>query len=180
MRTFARLALTIVITMIITIGFATAAGTEEQGLHEFWTLDLEGQETTQQIFAPYELTMINVWATYCSPCLEEMPALAQLQKEFAPKGVNIIGIVSDVNFSNEEAFAKSIGTAKYIIQETGADYTHLLPSEDLYNLRLKDVQVVPETFFVDNKGNIVGETYYGARDTKTWRGIMESTLADLD
>ena len=66
------------------------------------------------------------------------------------------------------------------MQITGADYMHMIPSEDLYNLRLKDLQVVPETFFVDSKGNIVGETHYGARDKEAWRNIIESTLELLD
>ena len=54
------------------------------------------------------------------------------------------------------------------------------PSEDLYNLRLKNVQVVPETFFVDNKGTIVGETIYGARDKAAWKKIIESHLKLVD
>ena len=40
-----------------------AAGTPEQGLQEFWTLNLQGDEISQDVFADNELNMINVWAT---------------------------------------------------------------------------------------------------------------------
>jgi alkyl hydroperoxide reductase subunit AhpC len=109
-----------------------------------------------------------------------MPALAELHEEYADQGVNIIGLVTDISFTDQESFSKSIATAHQIVQMTGADYMHMIPSEDLYNLRLKDLQVVPETFFVDSKGNIVGETHYGARDKEAWKSIIESTLELLD
>ncbi|WP_422482240.1 TlpA family protein disulfide reductase [Pleomorphochaeta sp. DL1XJH-081] len=168
-----------IVLMVITVSLF-AAGTPEQGLQEFWTLDLKGEEISQEVFADNKLNMINVWATYCSPCLTEMPALAELHEEYADQGVNIIGLVTDISFTDQESFSKSIATAHQIVQMTGADYMHMIPSEDLYNLRLKDLQVVPETFFVDSKGNIVGETHYGARDKEAWKSIIESTLELLD
>ncbi len=185
MYTYRKRILFVAIGILVSLSLLTGAGNAEQktqqqteqGLHEFWTMTLQGEEVTQEIFAPYTLTMINVWATYCPPCLHEMPALAELQKEYKDKGVNIIGIVSDINdFSNQEAVTQGLMTANYIIHETGAHYMHLLPSEDLYNLRLKNLQVVPETFFVDSRGTIVGETIQGARDKSAWTSIIEDTL----
>jgi len=150
-----------------------------QGLTDFWTMDLNGNEITQAIFAPYKLTMVNVWATFCPPCLQEMPDLAELHKEYKDKGVNIIGIVTDVYHSNQQIFNRNLSTANLIIEKTGADYLHLLPSEDLVNARLKNVQAVPETFFVDSKGNFVGQTYVGARSKAVWKTVIENTLARL-
>ena len=40
--------------------------------------DLEGNPVTQDIFSQSRLTMANVWATYCNPCLSEMPGLGEL------------------------------------------------------------------------------------------------------
>lgn len=184
MHNHTRRAVALTILLIMVLSVAGAAGSTEieepKGLFEFWSLDMTGEDVTQEIFAPYKLTMINVWATYCPPCLHEMPILAELERAYEEKGVNIIGIVNDLNFSSQEAFSRSVATAHQIIQQTGAAYTHLIPSEDLYNLRLKDVQVVPETFFVDSKGTIVGETIYGARDKTGWINIIETTLQLVD
>lgn len=180
MNTFGKRTVVVLITIVAILSVLGAAGEAESGLHEFWTLNLNGEEVTQEIFSDSKLNMINVWATYCSPCLYEMPALAELHEEYASQGVNIIGLVTDIDFTDQQAFSKSIQTANYVVRETGADYVHMIPSEDLYNLRLKDVQVVPETFFVDSKGTIVGETHYGARDKEAWKSIIDSTLALLE
>lgn len=146
-------------------------------LTSFWTIDLNGSEITQEIFANSELTMINVWATFCPPCLQEMPALAQLSKEYNSSEFQVIGIVTDVYHSNQNVFARNLQTANQIIARTGASYIHLLPSQDLHNLLLKDVQVVPETLFVDKNGKIVGKTYQGARNKAQWKNIIDSTIA---
>lgn len=167
----------ILIIFVLLLAPLAAKAPESKSLAPFWTLDLEGNEITETIFSPYQLTLVNIWATFCSPCLQEMPALAELRNEFASKNVNIIGIVTDVYHSNQKIFAENRNTANYIIDQTGADYIHLLPSQDLVNLRLKDSQVVPETFFVDSTGKIVGQTYYGARNKNAWKKIIESTLS---
>jgi thiol-disulfide isomerase/thioredoxin len=167
----------ILIIFVLLVAPLAAQAPESKSLAPFWTLDLEGNEITETIFSPYQLTLVNIWATFCSPCLQEMPALAELRNEFASKNVNIIGIVTDVYHSNQKIFAENRNTANYIIDQTGADYIHLLPSQDLVNLRLKDSQVVPETFFVDSTGKIVGQTYYGARNKNAWKKIIESTLS---
>lgn len=161
---------------ILLISFLGAKTPKSQLLSPFWTIDIVGNEVTETIFNPYRLTLINVWATFCPPCLQEMPALAELQKEYANKGVNIIGIVTDVYHTNQKIFSQNLSTANYIIDQTGAHYTHLFPSQDLQDLRLKDSQIVPETFFVDSTGKIVGQTYYGARSKSAWKRIIESTL----
>ena len=44
-------------------------------LSAFSTTDLEGNAVDQSMLADYDLTMVNVWATYCGPCISEMPDL---------------------------------------------------------------------------------------------------------
>jgi thiol-disulfide isomerase/thioredoxin len=173
---------TTIIILSVLIAFIqplSAAANEPGDLTSFWTTDLKGNKVTQEIFAPYKLTMINIWATFCRPCLDEMPALAQLRTEYQDKGVNIIGIVTDVYSTNQMTFTKNRATANLIIQKTGANYLHLLPSEDLVNARLKYSQAVPETFFVDSQGKLVGQTYVGSRSKSVWKGVIDKTLAGL-
>lgn len=57
-------------------------------------LDTHGQ--TQQLLQWKEKTLIlNFWATWCTPCVEEMPELSALQKEVAPRDMHILGIGID-------------------------------------------------------------------------------------
>ena len=51
---------------------------------------MEGNVISSDIFAQSRLTMINVWATYCNPCLREMPDLGALHQEFSEQGFQIL------------------------------------------------------------------------------------------
>lgn len=119
-------------------------------LSVFSTTDLEGNTLDQSILADYDLTMVNVWATFCGPCINEMPDLGELAAEYADKGVQIIGLVSDTMDSDGTISDSQVETAKEIVAETGADYRHLLPSDDLLGI-LSQIYAVPTTFFVDSE-----------------------------
>ena len=62
----------------------------------FETVTLEGETVTQEIFAEADLNMVNIWGTFCGPCIREMPELGELSDEYADKGVQIIGMLTDV------------------------------------------------------------------------------------
>ena len=54
----------------------TGESEESRGVFEAFTAqDLDGNQVDQSIFADADLTMINVWGTFCTPCLDEMPDL---------------------------------------------------------------------------------------------------------
>lgn len=146
------------------------------GLTAFTATDLDGNVLSQDIFADYSLTMVNIWATFCPPCIQEMPDLGELKTEYQDKGVNIVGIVADVQNSDGTIPEEGVALAKEIVSQTGANYTHLLPSESLNNLILNNVAAVPTTVFVDSKGNFVGEQYVGSKDKQEWAEIIEELL----
>ena len=56
-------------------------------MSRFTATDLEGVEVDQSIFSDYKLTMVNVWATFCTPCINEMPDLGELAAEYSDQGV---------------------------------------------------------------------------------------------
>ena len=78
---------------------------QEKIFGEFETVTLTGEPVTQEIFGEAKLTMVNIWATYCSPCIQEMPELAELAREYEDRGVQIVGLLSDVS-EPEDATAK--------------------------------------------------------------------------
>ena len=65
-------------------------------LGEFTASDLDGNEVDQSIFEGRSLTMINIWATFCTPCLNEMRDLGAIHQEYADKDFQVVGIVIDV------------------------------------------------------------------------------------
>lgn len=155
------------------------AGEEKGGvLSSFTATDLEDNEVSQEILADYDLTLVNVWSTFCGPCLREMPSLGELAAEYQPQGVNIIGIVSDTLTSEGELDEDQVDLARDLVEETKAEYTHLLPSQDLFGL-LGQIYAVPTTFFVDSEGNQVGDTYMQSMSKEELSELIESHLAQV-
>lgn len=142
----------------------------------FTSTDLDGNEITQAIFAQQELTMVNIWGTFCPPCLYEMPFLGKLHKEYAARGFAVLGIVTDVIDRSGNIIADQVTYAKQLVEETGAQYTHLLPSDDLIRIKLNEVMYIPETVFVDKNGDVVGEPIVSAMDKDSWAKIIEEKL----
>lgn len=144
----------------------------------FETISLDGKKVNQSIWNGKKLTMVNIWATFCSPCISEMPELAALSKEYAQQGVQVIGIVIDV-MTSQGISDSQIDLAKDIVTQTNADYLHLLPSNDLIAAKLANVSSVPETIFLDEDGNQVGDSYLGARSGEDWRKVIDGLLKEV-
>jgi len=161
-------------------GEGEGSSSDSADLTSFQTTDIYGEEKDQSIFEDYTLTMVNIWGTFCPPCLEEMPYLGEIQKEYEPKGVNLVGIVVDVQDMKLAPIEDQITLAKEIAEETGADYTHLLISEEILDSVVSRFDSIPVTFFVDSKGKIVSEIYVGGREKKDWVDIIEETLKNQE
>lgn len=148
-------------------------------LGEFTTQDINGNSVTQDIFKDYDLTMVNVFTTWCSPCVGEIPDLEKLHQEMADRGVNVVGVLLDVLNEKGEIDPDTLEKAQLLAEQTGATYPFLLPDSGCFNGRLTGIEAVPETFFVDKDGNIVGETYSGSGSYEDWLEVVEETLATL-
>lgn len=150
-------------------------GNENENAVTFEGKDMEGNTISQTICENSKLTMINVWATYCNPCLNEMPELGELATEYDAKDFQLIGIISDVLEGQDE---ESIAYAADLIEETGADYPHMLLNESLYYGLLQDVSAVPTTFFLNKKGEIL-DVVVGAMDKSRWEEKINGLLEEL-
>ena len=158
---------------------AQAGGAEEPAgiLGDFAATDLDGNAVDASLFAGYDLTMINVWGTDCGPCIQEMPDLAALHEAYADKGVQVVGLVSDALGMDGSVSESQVADARAIVEETGAAYPHIVPSEDLIFL-LQQIFAVPTTFFVDETGAQVGQTYLGAKSEDEWAAIVDELLGE--
>lgn len=137
----------------------------------FTGTDLEGSTVTQEVFSQSRLTMVNVWATYCSPCLSEMPGLGELAAEHDRSEFQIIGIVSDVMEGEDQALAENL------VQETGAAYPHLLANGSIGQAILSSVSAVPTTFFFDGEGAYLGGVV-GSAEKETWEELIHELLEE--
>jgi len=88
--------------------------------------------------------LLNFWATWCGPCKIEMPWFVELQKQYGPEGLQILGIAMDDASPGEiAAFAK----------EMGVNYPVLIGKDavaDAYG----GVEGLPYTFYIDRNGKV--------------------------
>lgn len=136
----------------------------------FTAADLNGNTVTESIFQEKDLTVLNIWGTFCSPCIGEMPALGEWAKEM-PDNVQLLGLVIDISGEDD---TEHLDLAVDITQKAGADFTNLIANTDFAPV-LKDVVGVPTTFFIDGNGNIVGDPIVGA-DVDGYRAFVEEYL----
>ena len=140
----------------------------------FEGMDLEGNTISEDVFLQSKLTMVNVWATYCGPCLNEMPELGELAQEYDPEDFQIIGIVSNVP---EGADEESLELVEVLIEQTSAAYPHVLLNESLLDGMLADVTGVPTTFFYNQEGKLL-DTVVGAKDKAAWKEIIDGLIEE--
>jgi len=110
-----------------------------------WTLkDLDGKPVSLADFRG-KVVVLDFWATWCPPCVAEIPHFIELQKEYQDKGVTIIGASVDTAIPADIAkFAKDNGMNYLIVMADDKMATDYGADEG-----------VPITFVIDSKGNII-------------------------
>ena len=140
---------------------------------EFTTENLALESVDSSIFGEKDLTVLNVWGTFCGPCIQEMPELGEWQRSL-PGNVQIIGLVADVAGKED---ADHIELANTILDKTNAHFTNIIPNNDFADL-LSGVVGVPTTFFINKEGKIVGKPIVGAQVPK-YKAFVEEYLKTL-
>ena len=151
----------------------------------FVSEDMDGNEVTEAVFADKDVTVLNVWATFCGPCIEEMPELAALAEEL-PDNAQVIGVVIDTppagikegdSVEDWGGDPDNIDLAKKICNETGVKYTNILASGSVMQM-LDNIVAVPTTFILDKSGNIICTPFVGA-NVEGYRKAVEDYLGGL-
>jgi peroxiredoxin len=91
-----------------------------------------------------KLLVLNFWATWCPPCVEEMPSLVEFQREFASSGVVVLGISVDKNEKAYRDFLRKNNVAFQTARDPGAKI-----SVDYGTFKY------PETYIIDSRGKVV-------------------------
>jgi len=157
----------------------TAVPVEEgrsTGLENIKTLDLYGNVVDSTIFQDYTITIVDVWGTYCNPCIQAMPTLAEIYHQYEPQGVNVIGIMIDVQNGDYTPKPEYIAKAMEITDGTGADFMHLLSSKNIVSSVVRNISAIPASFVVDSQGNVVTKISYGSHTKEEWEEIIHEYL----
>ncbi|HKS72642.1 MAG TPA: TlpA disulfide reductase family protein [Terriglobales bacterium] len=97
-----------------------------------------------------KVVVLNFWATWCPPCVEEMPSLVQMQQRLKDKGVTVLAISLDADESAYHKFLKDHGVNLITVRDPD------LKSSDLYG-----TFKYPETYIIDRNG-VLQRKFIGA------------------
>ena len=168
----------IILVFMLLVGLTGCADKTAPGgaMSSFSAQIIGSDETfTEKDLADYDLTVVNVWTTWCGYCIYEMPGLQALYENL-PDNINFISICADADVEYE--------TAKEILEEIGCTFTTIVPGDDLRVSLLMQVQGYPTTFFIDSEGNAVGKPHVGLPTVNgniagAYMAIVEERLAML-
>lgn len=131
---------------------------------------ISGEDVTEKIFAAKKITVVNIWGTFCPPCIAEMPDLGDMARAL-PANAQIIGIVCDTSENSPQ-----IKKAQDIVGKANANFMNIIPDKNLLNF-LENIEAVPTTIFVNSKGEVVGKAIIGA-DVKGYKDELAKLLKE--
>ncbi|MDR3225124.1 MAG: TlpA family protein disulfide reductase [Clostridiales Family XIII bacterium] len=142
-------------------------------LFDISTTDINGGAFDAAALRENRITVLNLWATWCPPCVEELPALAELQEAYHAKGVQVVGVLIDAKDDG------AIAAANTLLEDASATFPSIIPETFLDSNLVKGVEYVPTTLLVDADGNVI-DTVVGGNDFSSWSKIIEDAFAGLD
>ena len=88
-----------------------------------------------------QVVVLNFWASWCAPCVEEMPSLIQMQGKLKKNGITVVGVSIDADESAYHRFLKDYGVNFIAVRDEAQK------SPSLYGTR-----GWPETYIIDRSG----------------------------
>lgn len=164
-----------IFSLIMALTMLCSFALAEVGLTDFNTYDMNMNPVDESIFADYDLTMVNIWATWCGYCIQEMPELVKLY-EMLPDNVNLITICDDASTEVELTYA--------ILDACRANFQTLIANQEMYDQFLNQVYAFPTTYFLDSNGMPVGEPITGLPSlddaAETYYSIINEVLKSME
>jgi peroxiredoxin len=104
-----------------------------------------------------QTVLLNIWATWCPPCREEMPGLEALQRQYADQGLHVIGVSIDGR--------NAAGEVRQFLESNGITFTILHDADERVTRTFRTMGV-PETYLIDRDGRVV-KRWIGKIDTES-------------
>lgn len=133
---------------------------------DFQTKDILGKTISLKDYKNEEYVLLNFWATWCGPCIEEMPALRNINDEYSQKGLTVISIAYP---STYEAFEKDI-------KEHKMDWINIYNDLDLIN-SYGGNRAIPRVYLIDKAGKIIYDREEALDDTHLLK--LKEILSDI-
>lgn len=103
------------------------------------------QFTLRELCGQNQLVVVNFWASWCRPCIEEMPYFEKIHRSYQNKGVAFLGI----------ATKDSPSAVRKFVAQREITYKIALDDQDKIAIAFGGMKVLPTTIFIDNQNNVV-------------------------
>lgn len=154
MRPILRFSATIVSVLILLILAGCYSGTRPPRIGtaapDFTVRDSEHSVTLSQLKG--QIVVLNFWATWCAPCVEEVPSLMQMQQRMKSKGVTVLAVSVDADENEYRRFVKNHSVNLLTVRDP-----------DQKSNALYGTSKFPETYIIDRNG-VVRRKFIGAVD----------------
>jgi len=124
-----------------------------------------------------KVLVVNIWATWCGPCRQEMPELVKMNNEFKSRGLVVLGLATTYNEHNDPVhvkdYVRSQNVNYTIVWDNG---TLAAPLVELVNAQ----SVIPQSFVISRNGRIVRhfQGFSPLRTPQLMREAIEEALND--
>lgn len=130
-----------------------------------WKLkDLDGREVSSDRFKG-KVVVVDFWATWCGPCIEEIPGYIALQKKYGSDGLVIVGVSMD---------RRGPAHVKQFAQARGMNYTLVMGDEAVVEA-FGNFQAIPTTFLISREGRILNQKT-GAAPAEEYEKLVQAAL----
>ncbi len=113
-----------------------------------------------------KVVLLNFWATWCAPCQVEMPTFSAWQRQYGPRGLEVVGVSMD----------DSAASARRVVERLKIDYPVAMGDARL-GLRYNGVLGLPLTFLIDRNG-VIRARFQGATSAKVIEKQVQALLGE--
>ncbi|MCB0331620.1 MAG: TlpA family protein disulfide reductase [Bdellovibrionales bacterium] len=161
-----RLFTTLITALLIWHSQPTLAAEAGDRAPSFTLRDQTGEVRTLEEFSG-KVLLLDFWASWCPPCLQSLPWLDSVQKEYEGKGFVVVAVNLDRDFSKPERFLKKLKISHLQVLQD--------PTGELANTY--DVPTMPTSYLIDRTGNIVlRHKGFRSADKETLKVQIEKVL----